>query len=249
MMTAEGLSLHRGGRDILAAVSFHAERGEFIGIAGPNGAGKSTLLKLLAGVIAPDSGRVLLGTTPLGAMAPLARAAHLSWLPQSRPLAWNLLAEDVVALGRFVSGGGSYWQDAPAEHAAIAEAMHKAGAEALSGRAVHTLSGGEQARVHLARLLASPAPRLMLDEPCAALDLAHQFNVMATLRSEAVAGRCVIAVLHDLSLIERYCSRVLILDQGHLRADGPPREVLSPELLHRVFAVRRTGNQGFAPTA
>jgi iron complex transport system ATP-binding protein len=125
--------------------------------------------------------------------------------------------------------------------------MQKAGAQDLVGRSVQTLSGGEQARIHLARLLASPAPLLLLDEPCAALDLAHQHSVMARLKAEAESGRCVIAVLHDLSLIERYCSRALILDQGHLVADDVPGPAFSAERLRSVFGVRRAGDHGFAP--
>jgi iron complex transport system ATP-binding protein len=167
------------------------------------------------------------------------RAKRMAWLPQTRPVAWNLMVEDVVALGRFAEASAPFDRMGAADQQAVRAALGKADADHLSGRPFQALSGGEQARVHLARLLASPAPVLLLDEPCAALDIAHQLSLMAALQAEAAAGRTLLVVLHDLALAARFCPRILVLQAGSLVADGRPGMALSPETLGDVFGVRR----------
>jgi iron complex transport system ATP-binding protein len=220
-------------------VSFALASGEFVALVGPNGAGKSTVLKALAGVLPMDAGAIEIEGAPAGRLNALERARRLAWLPQSRPVAWNLRVEDVVALGRFAQSPDAYDRLGQEARAAVDAALAKADAAHLAGRAFQTLSGGEQARVHLARLLSSTAPRLLLDEPCAALDIVHQLSLMETLADEAASGRSVVVVLHDLELAARYCPRVIVMEAGRVVADGPPADILSGGLLSRIFGVKR----------
>ncbi len=239
MISVSGLSVSLGGLRVVDDVTVAAEPGEFIALTGPNGAGKSTVLKALAGVLPVEVGQVEIGGVPAKTFSALQRAHRLAWLPQSRPVAWNLRTEDVVALGRFAQSPAAYDRLGPEACAAVDSALARADAAHLSGRAFQTLSGGEQARVHLARLLASPASCLLLDEPCAALDIVHQLSLMETLKAEAAAGRCVIVVLHDLELAARYCPRVIVMEAGRIVADGRPDEALSAANLARTFGVKR----------
>lgn len=239
MIEVKDLCVSLGGRRVVDGVSLSARAGDFIALTGPNGAGKSTALKAMAGILTADDGSVSVDGSALTGLDVRERAQRLAWLPQTRPVAWNLRAEDVVALGRFVTAPGGYDQLGPADKAEVDAALGKADARHLAGRAFQTLSGGEQARVHLARLLASPAPCLLLDEPCAALDVAHQIDLMETLAAEAARGRCVIVVLHDLTLAARHCARVAVMNGGRLVADGPPETALDAGVLARVFGVSR----------
>lgn len=243
MISGEHLSVSVNGQALVKDVSFWMKDGEMAALVGPNGAGKSTLLKALAGVMAAE-GEVRVGGLPADGMSVRERAGQLAWLPQSRPVAWNLMAEDVVALGRFAGAPAPFDAMGPADRAAVATAMDKADAAHLTGRAFQALSGGEQARVHLARLLASPAPVLLLDEPCAALDVAHQLSLMQTLAQEARGGRTVLVVLHDLELAARFCPRILVMQAGELVADGTPGTALSAGNLASVFGVKRGAGGG-----
>jgi iron complex transport system ATP-binding protein len=240
MISVNGVSVSLGGRRVVEDLTFALAAGEFAALTGPNGAGKSTALKALAGVAAVETGDVQIDGAPAGGLNALARARRVAWLPQARPVAWNLRVEDVVSLGRFAEAPAAYDRMGAEGRAAVDAALAKADAAHLAGRAFQALSGGEQARVHLARLLASPAPCLLLDEPCAALDIAHQLSLMETLAAEAASGRAVLVVLHDLELAARYCQRVIVMDAGRVVADGAPGEALSGPLLQRVFGVQRS---------
>jgi iron complex transport system ATP-binding protein len=239
MISVDRLSVSLGGRRVVEDVSFTLAVGTFAALTGPNGAGKSTALRAMAGVAAVEAGKVLIGGEDAAGLNALARARKLAWLPQARPVAWNLRVEDVVALGRFAEAPEAYDRMGAEGRAAVDGALEKADAAHLAGRAFQALSGGEQVRVHLARLLASPAPVLLLDEPCAALDIAHQLSLMETLAAEAASGRTVLVVLHDLQLAGRYCERVIVMDAGRVVADGPPGTAFSQEVIERVFGVSR----------
>lgn len=241
MISAEHLCVSLNDRDVARDVSFWLGDGEMAALVGPNGAGKSSVLKALAGVVASE-GEVRIGGLPSDKLTVRERAKHLAWLPQSRPVAWNLGVEDVVALGRFAQAPAPFDRMGAADQAAVHDALDKADAAHLCGRSFQALSGGEQARVHLARLLASPAPVLLLDEPCAALDVAHQLDLMQALAAEAAAGRTLLIVLHDLELAMRFCPRILVMQAGTLVADGAPEAALSGETLADVFGVRRTAD-------
>lgn len=240
MIRARDLSVCLSGRRVIEAVSFDLAPGEMAALTGPNGAGKSTLLRALAGGLRLSSGEVRIDDRPAEAFSLAERARRVAWLAQARPVAWNLRVEDVAALGRFVDAPQGFDRLGDAGRTAVLDALVKADAAHLTGRPFQSLSGGEQARVHLARLLASPARCLLLDEPCTSLDIAHQLSLMATLAAEAAGGRAVLVVLHDLDLAARFCPRTLVMDRGRKVSDGPTPEALSEPVLADVFGVRRT---------
>ena len=200
--------------------------GEFVGLIGPNGAGKTTLLRAAQGMIAAR-GHSSLAVLPVGA-----RPRAAAYLAQDRELVWPVTALDLVALG---------WRAHPdhrgeglEEAAALLERLDLT---AFASRQIPGLSGGEKARVLLARALAQGAPLLIADEPCAALDPAQAIRTARLLAAEAQAGRAVLATLHDLPLAARYCTRLIVLHQGRIHADGPPEIILTPELLAQVFGI------------
>lgn len=240
MIAVNGVSMMLGGRRVVDDLSFSLTAGQFSALVGPNGAGKSTALKAVAGALQVTAGDIMIDGVSAASLSVPERARRVAWLAQTRPVAWNLNAEDVVALGRFAESPAAYDRLGAEARAAVDGALAKADAGHLAGRSYQALSGGEQARVHLARLLASPAPYLLLDEPCAALDIAHQLSLMETLASEAAAGRAVLVVLHDLELAARFCRRILVLDAGRLVADAAPQDALTGPVLRAVFGVRLT---------
>jgi iron complex transport system ATP-binding protein len=212
----------------LNGVSASLRPGEIAAICGPNGAGKSSLLQCLAGLLAPDSGAVLLDGAPIAALRPRERARAIGYLPQHGEIAWDLSVRNLVALGRLPHGAGE---------SQIDEALTSLDLEMLSTRPVNTLSGGEKARALLARVLAGEPHWILADEPLAALDLAHQLGLIRRFRRAARAGAGVVLVLHDLALAMNHADRVLVLEQGALVADGPPAEALAARLIERVWGV------------
>lgn len=224
-----------GGRTILDNVSLSAGAGEFIGLIGPNGAGKSTLLRVAAALITPDAGAVSLLGDNTQMLTPVLRARRMAYLPQTREIAWGLSGRDIVMLGRFAYGAPMAPNETDRD--AVDKALADCGAAAFADRLVHDLSGGERARIHIARALAGQTPALLADEPIAALDPAHQLSVMALLRNTADAGRMVIAALHDLPLASRYCTRLIALDAGRVAYDGAPAGLPS-DTVEKVFSVR-----------
>lgn len=234
-LAASRLTASRGSAALISDVTFSAEGGEFIGLAGPNGAGKTTLLRALAGLEIPAGGRAVVDGRDIRALGPRDRARTISYLPQAREVAWAITAEAVAALGRFAYGsparlGGE-------DRAAVTRALGLTGADGFRSRTMPTLSGGEQARVHLARALAAETPVLLADEPTAALDPKHQQAIMGALRARADSGAIVIAALHDLRLAARWCTRLIVMQSGRIAADGAASDVLTPTLVEDVFGV------------
>lgn len=232
-LSAEAITVRRGGQSLIAAIAFEAAGGTFIALTGPNGAGKTTLLRALAGLEAPAAGRASLDGADVRALTPAARARKIAYLPQMREVAWAITAEAVVALGRYAFG--SPQRLSPESRAAVERALAEADAAAFRTRTMPTLSGGEQARVHLARALSAETPVLLADEPTAALDPRHAHAIMRALRAKADAGAIVFAALHDLRLAQRFCTRMIVLDRGRLAADESPERALTPALMERVF--------------
>ncbi|MFI7273288.1 heme ABC transporter ATP-binding protein [Streptomyces sp. NPDC049879] len=229
---ARGVSLALGGRAVLDGVDVAVAAGEVLALVGPNGAGKSTLLSVLAADQRPDSGGVTVAGHPAGDWSAPELALRRSVLPQSATLSFPFTVGDVVRMGR-APWAGTRAEDE--DDAAVAEAMAATEVAPFAGRPFSALSGGERARVALARVLAQRAPLLLLDEPTAALDLRHQELVLRVCREQARAGRAVVVVLHDLGLAAAYADRAVVLHQGRVATDGPPAEVFTEELLSRVY--------------
>ncbi len=232
---AGGVTVRKGDCALLTDVSMAAHGGEFIGLVGPNGAGKTTLLRALAGLEPATAGALAVDGGALGALSPRERARKIAYLPQTRDVAWAITAEAVASLGRFAYGAPS--RLGSADRAAVDSALLATGAEAFRGRTMTTLSGGEQARVHLARAFAAGTPILLVDEPTAALDPRHQRAIMVALGAKAAAGALVIAALHDLRLARRHCTRIIVLDCGRVAADDAAARALTATLLATVFGV------------
>jgi iron complex transport system ATP-binding protein len=212
----------------LRGVSFDLRQGEVLGLVGPNGAGKSTLLHALSGVVDAE-GSIEIEGVAFPNLSDSQRARLIGLQPQEVSSAWSLSVRDVAALGRMP------WGDE--DEALIERAMQQTGIAELAGRKVDELSGGERARVWLARVLAG-APRILLaDEPVASLDIHHQLEVMEVLRHYARRDHGVIVAMHDLSLAARYCDRICLLQEGELLSIGTPSEVLTGSLLERAFKV------------
>jgi iron complex transport system ATP-binding protein len=234
ILKVAGLSVRLGGRDVVSGVDLAVRAGEVVVIVGPNGAGKTTLLKAVAGLLS-GRGAIAIDDTPLSRLSLAERARRIAYLPQGHLFHWPLAVEDIVALGRLPRGAGADLSET--DRAAVLRAMTETGVAEHSGRAVTTLSGGERARVALARVLATEARLILADEPTAALDPRYQLIVLDILRRHANDGGAVVAVLHDLGLAARRADRIVVLDQGRIVADGPPREVLTKPLLAKTFGV------------
>ena len=208
--------------------------GEMLAIVGPNGAGKSTLCALLAGDLAPMEGEVEVCGRAVRATKPAALARLRSMLSQHTPLRFPFTAREVALMGRHPHI--PRWRSPTETDYALAEgAMQSTQVLHLADRLYSTLSGGEQRRVSLARVLAQDTPVVLLDEPTAALDIGHQQLVMSLCRQLANDGRAVLAVLHDLNLAGAYADRIMVMSEGEVVAVGRPEEVLCPDLLSAVF--------------
>lgn len=234
LLDAQALSLQLGGAVLLREIDLQVQGGELVGLIGPNGAGKSSLLRVLAGMETAGSGRVTLSGQPLQQLGSEQRARRIAWLEQRPQLHWPLPVHQVVALGRLP------WRHAqgPADSAAVSAALARCGLQALSDRDFTSLSEGEKLLVNLARILAVESDLILADEPTAALDPGQQLQVMALLQQQAQAGKAVLAVLHDLNLAARYCSRLLLMHQGGIVASGTPEQVLTPALLKQVYRIQ-----------
>ncbi|MEG3087522.1 ABC transporter ATP-binding protein [Sphingomonas sp. PB4P5] len=235
-LAAQSLSVSLGGRRVLDDISVTLGGGALIGVVGPNGAGKSTLARALLGLLAPDSGTVTLDGADIASLASGVLARQVAYLPQTYAVHWPLSVARLVGLGR-LPHLGPFSRIAPADEAAIEGALRDTDTMHLAHRTATELSGGERARVMLARTLATGAPALVADEPLTALDPGHQLEIMALLQAQARAGMLVVVVLHDLGLAARFCDRLLLLDAGRLVADGAPGDVLTDAALAQVYGV------------
>lgn len=234
LMTVSGLA--RAGR--LHPISITLHPGEVLGLIGPNGSGKSTLLDGMAGLWTAE-GRVIVEGGDLAHLSRGERARLIGLMPQSTAVAWPLKVRDVVGLGRLP------WAQAWSDD--VDRALAKAGVSSLADRPINQLSGGEQARVFLARVLAGTPRILLADEPVASLDLLHQQSVLRLLRNEARLGSSVVVCLHDLSLAAQHCDRLALLNGGRLEAIGTPEEVLQPGRLSAIYGLDITVRLDHAP--
>lgn len=235
-LETRSLCIDLGRRRALAGIDLSLEAGRFTVVLGPNGAGKTTLLRALAGLLPPSEGQVLLGGAPLHRMRSAERARCIAYLPQGGGIAWPLPVAEVVALGRLPHGERPEALSA-AGREAVRAAMAATDVLTFANRPATELSGGERARVLLARALATKAPVLLADEPIAALDPRHELLVLEALRAEARAGAMVVAIMHNLTLAARFADDIVLLDSGRLLAHAAPAEVLTEARLASAFGI------------
>ena len=241
-LEVRGIEVWRGRGRTLGPMDLTLEPGEVLAVVGPNGAGKSTLLSAMSGELRCSTGEVLLDGIPLSRWKPRERAMRLGVLPQESSLGFGFTALEVALLGRSPHSSRA---EGSADLAAAVAALDATDTRHLASRSYLTLSGGERRRVQLSRVLAqlseplaSGHRYLLLDEPTASLDLAHQHLVLEAAARFAQAGGAVLAVLHDLNLAARYAHRMAVLAEGRVVELGAPAQVLSQELVARVFGLR-----------
>jgi iron complex transport system ATP-binding protein len=235
-VSVDAVEVRLRGRSIVAGISAELRAGELVGVIGPNGAGKSTLVRAIMGLLPISHGEVRIDGRPIAAIGRRNVARRLAYLPQGQELHWPLTVERLVALGR-LPHLAPFSRMMARDWAAVEQAMERADVMHLRHRDAIELSGGERARVMLARALAVEADGLLVDEPLASLDPGHQIDVMELLAREAREGSLIVAVLHDLTMAARYCDRLLLIDGGSLVADGTPAAVLTPTRLAETYGV------------
>ncbi len=239
----QGLTVRYGDNTVLDGIDLSLSTGELVGLVGPNGAGKTTLLRALLGLVDTAAGEMFVGGTALSSLAVKERARLFAYLAQGGPVHWPLSVQSVVELGRVPHNNP--WQSmSDADYLHIEIAIEKTGVDLFRDRTVTSLSGGERARVMLARALAAGAPYLFADEPAASLDPHYQLEMMALLRDQVDVDHGGVVVMHDLNLAQHYCDRLLVLHESALVADGKPEVVLTDRLLKDVFGIQAARWQG-----
>ncbi|UCE60042.1 MAG: ABC transporter ATP-binding protein [Phycisphaerales bacterium] len=223
--------------DFLGPVAVTVQRGECWAVVGPNGAGKSTLLKLMAGLHPPHVGEVRLGGGLIGKLSIRQRARQVAFVPQHVPVDVDMSVQDVVLMGRFPHRSLSLFES-PEDREIARRAMEVTATSGLVKRSLATLSGGETQRVHIAAAITQQPELMLLDEPTASLDLQHQLAIFRILRDRAwYDGLAVVVVTHDVNLAARFCSHVLLLDEGQVASMGAPADVVTPDVLAPVYGV------------
>jgi len=237
ILEGQNISLKLGAKKVLDGVSLSVKPGRLIGLIGPNGAGKSTLLRILAGLQVPSSGRVKLGQQLLSEMKACERARNMAYLPQEHIVHWPISVYDLVAMGRLPYRHPLAALDLASKRA-IEESLAAMTVEHLAQRSALELSGGELARVLLARALAQTPQILLADEPTAGLDPAHKLNLLSHLAKISASGMSIIVVLHDLTMAARFCDHLVLLQEGRVYHAGAPKEVLTEKALGEVYHIK-----------
>ncbi|MDB5650218.1 MAG: fecE [Hyphomicrobiales bacterium] len=230
LLEASNVQVRLGGRTVVQDASLTLRAGEIVALLGPNGAGKTTLLRATAGLLPLQSGTIRMG----GGARP--QGQRCAYLEQGGRIHWPLSVRDIVALGR-LPFGSSLQRLSTADQAAINTAMEDCDLAHIADQSTDCLSGGETARVLMARALAVEAPLLLADEPVASLDPAHQIATMQVLARQARRGGGVLVVLHDLALALRFADRVILLQHGAIIADDAPEAIIASKVLDRVFGL------------
>ena len=219
---------------VLDDISFKLNRGEFTGLIGPNGAGKSTILRLLMGLLKSTAGEIRFDNKPLGEIPPRELARRVAYLPQEDEVHFPFTVGEIVMLGRWPHSGGAFF-DSETDRVASLHAMELVGISDWSGRLITELSGGERARVTLAKAIATEPEILLLDEPVSELDLRYQTEVYRLLKSMTAKGTGVVVVAHDIGSISRWADRLILLSGGKILADGVPGDVLNEKILEDAY--------------
>ncbi len=230
MIRFEGVRVRYGAVEAVRGVDFEAPAGRLTALVGPNGSGKSSCVRALLARDAAAGGDVWLGTTRVASLAERARARCVAVVPQRETPAFPMPVREFVALGRFP------WDDAaPVTGRHVDAALDRAGALSVADRSTDAVSGGEWQRVRMARALAQDTPAIVLDEPTAFLDIAHEMAAFELLRALADEGRAVLVVTHQLNLVARFADTVVLLHDGRVAASGTPDVVMTGPTLERVY--------------
>lgn len=235
-LEAQAITVTRQGREILKSASLSLSAGEFQAVVGPNGSGKSTLLRALAGIWPVSAGRVLLDDKPLSGLSRQQIARRVTFVPQDTRSDWPFTVEEIVAMGRHPHRG-RFTSESDADKRAIQLALERCDILSLRGRLVNTLSGGERQRVVIARSLAVEPEFILLDEPTASLDVQHALEVLELCKNLACSGHAVAFATHDLNGVARYATRIALVNSGGIEANGSRNEVLTRDVLRKVFGV------------
>lgn len=239
MLHVTDLSGGYGKEPIVRNISFRVDKGEVLGILGPNGSGKSTLLKIISGILPKQSGSVRIDGQDSGVYSQKEFARKVAVLPQLHAHAFSHTVKDTVALGRYPHQSGLFASWSQEDERAVNEALDYTGITRYKDHVIELLSGGEQQRVFVAQALAQEAPILLLDEPTNHLDIAHQQQLLDTIRNHAVEkGVTVISVFHDINLASLYCDRLLLMDKGRVSIIGNPQDVIQETVIGPVYSAR-----------
>ena len=218
----------------LVDVGIAIPRGSFTAIIGPNGSGKSTLLRVLLGAIKPDGGDVLFEDQPINTYQRIELARRIGAVTQIEEMPFPVTVRELVATGRYAHLGA--WRaEGEADRAAVAAALERCDIIALADRSIANVSGGERQRARIARALAQEPQTLVLDEPTAALDIAHEMSVFELLRQLASTGVTVVVATHHINHASRFADQLILLDHGSVAAAGTPGGVLRKDVLQRVY--------------
>ena len=239
MLEAVGIRGGYGQEDVIRDVSFSAAAGEFVGILGPNGCGKSTLIKLISGLLPVRSGTVRIGGSDAAGFSKKEFARKVAVLPQLHHNAFSQTVRETVALGRYPHQTGLFpgWKDS--DERAVLRAMDASGIADFGEKRIDLLSGGERQRVFVAQALAQEAPILLLDEPTNHLDIAHQQQLLDSVRNLAKEqGTAVVSIFHDINLAALYCDRLILMSDGQIAAEGTPDEVVREDIISDVYGAR-----------
>ena len=232
----ERVSVQLGEQLVLDDVSFALARGEVVGLLGRNGAGKTTVVRAVTGGVDLAGGEIRLDQKPLAEHGERSLARQVASVPQDMHVPFPFTAGEIVLMGRSPYQG-LFGFDSPADLDVASRAMSQLGIAHLMGRRIDQLSGGERQLVLIARALTQSPDWLLLDEPTAFLDLQHRIHVLEVVRDFARVGGGALVVSHDLVLAARVCDRLLVLSEGRVLAEGPPKEVMKPQWLEQAFGL------------
>jgi iron complex transport system ATP-binding protein len=229
---------------VIREISISVPSGEMLGIIGPNSSGKSTLLRLMAGILRPRSGEVMIDNCDIAALSRREAARLVSFVPQETPASFPFSAFEIVLMGR-TPHLPLFAFEREDDFRIAREALEATDTFELRERFLDELSGGERQLVIIARALAQAAPLMLFDEPTTFLDVRHQVQILEIItRLNREQGRTIVVVSHDLNLASIYCDRLVLLDKGRVAADGTPDEVLSSEILQETYGVKMTVSKG-----
>jgi iron complex transport system ATP-binding protein len=230
----ENVSVHIDNMLILKNISANFTKSKFIGIVGPNGSGKTTLLRVLNGHITPTEGNVYVGSDPIARLSAHQISKKIAVVPQNTMVSFDFTVREIVEMGRYPYNSRFGGFDSRSD--LVTWAIEQTDLSALSERTINSLSGGEKARVFIARTLAQETPVLLLDEPIASLDFRHTSRILNLIKDQVDNfGKTAIVVLHDLELAANFCDQLLLLSEGKILSMGAPESVLTRRNIQDAF--------------